>query len=205
GHRSALPLRVRVPHPHPSPPHALRPRRSLIQVAAEPDRPQPSAVGAGGLLPLVLAVHPKLVGRRTIAVQADVIPDDVPAPVEQVAGTRSTRATDVKFVVIPSVVRPLAVYFTPIAILEVEAESAVHPAPDHAYVQQLEGLPVVLDSAVERKMRIEAQRRLDPDLADRPGRSQVDPPADGVLHQARPRRVVVAHGRLAVVADRRIE
>src|SRR5690606_6037086 len=128
-----------------------------------------------------------------------------PAPGEQVAGTRSTRATDVKFVVIPSVVRPLAVYFTPIAILEVEAESAVHPAPDHAYVQQLEGLPVVLDSAVERKMRIEPDRRLNPDLADRPGRSLVDAPADGVLRPARPRRVVVAHGRLAVVADRRTE
>src|SRR5690606_32252939 len=105
----------------------------------------------------------------------------------------------------PLVVRPLAVYFTTIAIFEVEAESAVHPAPDHAYVQQLEGLPVVRDSAVEREVRIEAHRGLDPDLADRPGRSQVDGPADGVLRPARPRRVVVAHGRLPVVADRRIE
>src|SRR5690606_3594664 len=150
-HRSALPLRVRVPHPHPAPPEALLAGPALIQVAAEPDRPQPSAAGAGGLLPLVLTIHPKLVGRRAIAVQADVIPDDVPAPVEQIAGTRSTRTTDVETVVIPSVVRPLAVYFTTIAIFDVEAESAVHPAPDHAYVQQLERLAVVRDSTVERE------------------------------------------------------
>src|SRR5690606_27120251 len=140
----------------PAPPHALRPRRSLIQVAAEPDRPQPSAVGASGLLPLVLTIHPELVGRRTSAVQADVVPDDVPAPVEQIAGTRSTRATDVETVVIPPVVRPLAVYFTTIAIVEVEAESAVHPAPDHAYVQQLEGLADVVGAPIEREVRIEA-------------------------------------------------
>src|SRR5690606_35205809 len=103
--------------------------------------------------------------RRTIAVQADVIPDDVPAPVEQIAGTRSTRAADVETVVIPLAVRPLAVYFTTTAIFEVEAESAVHPAPDHAYVQQLEGLPGVRGSAVEREVRIEAHRGLGPDLA----------------------------------------
>src|SRR5690606_31864639 len=115
-----------------------------------------------------------------------VIPNDVPLTVEQ--RSRPYTSPQVHSVIV--VVRPLGVELPAIPVLEVEPESA-RGAVD-ADMQKLERLPVVLDSAVERELRLEAYRGLDPDLADRPGRSQVDGPADGVLRPARPRRVVVA-------------